>query len=113
MSALLPAEFADLEPLAADWALPDETSRYRRRLASSMEEIQAFYDAVTPRVPAARDYLDRFELADLPPEAQRLLWLLFSLICVSFAVEVWSDPKVPDTGVAAFERVIEPATYPV
>ena len=113
MTALLPSEFADLERFATNWALPSETERYTRRLAASMAEIQDFYEAVSPQVPAAREYLDRFELLDLPPEAQRLLWLLFSFICVSFAVEVWSEPKVPDTGVAAFDRVIEPATYPV
>ena len=110
---VLPAEFADLERFAARWALPSETDRYAQRLAAPMSEIQDLYDAVFPRVTEAREYLDRWPLEDLPDDAQRLLWLLFSFVCVSFCVEVWSDPKVPDTGVAAFERVIEPATYPV
>ena len=113
MSALLPVGFEDLERFATGWALPTETDRYARRLAASMDEIQEFYDAVVPRAVAARQYLDGFELLELPPEGQRLLWLLFSLISVSFAVEVWSEPKVPDTGVATFDRVIEPATFPV
>ena len=44
---LLPAEFADLEPFAATWCLATEPERFARRLATPMDEIQAFYDAVT------------------------------------------------------------------
>ena len=45
----LPAEFADLEPFA-DWALRAERERYAKRLASTMDELQAFYDAAFPRL---------------------------------------------------------------
>ncbi len=44
-----PADFADLEPFA-DWALPSEGDRYAKRIASSMDELQAFYDAAFPRL---------------------------------------------------------------
>ena len=43
----LPAEFADLEPFS-DWILETERERYAKRLASTMEELQAFYDAAFP-----------------------------------------------------------------
>ena len=49
MSTVLPTEFADLEPFA-DWALETEAERYAKRLASSMDELQAFYDAAFPRL---------------------------------------------------------------
>ena len=45
----LPPEFADLEPFA-DWALPTERERYAKRLSSTMDELQAFYDAALPRL---------------------------------------------------------------
>src|SRR5205823_5250946 len=64
--ALLPSEFADLEPYAATWSLATEHERYTARLSSSMEDMQAFYDAVFPRADAARTYLDQFPLAELP-----------------------------------------------
>ena len=51
--ALLPAEFSDLEPFVADWCLDSEPERYAKRLASTMDEIQAFYDAIFPRAEAA------------------------------------------------------------
>ncbi len=52
----LPAAFADLEPFA-DWALPSEADRYAKRIASTMDELQAFYDAAFPRLEDSTDYL--------------------------------------------------------
>ena len=64
MSAL-PTEFADLEPFA-DWCLATEAERYAKRLASTMDELQAFYDAAFPRLEAAMAHLDGFALDALP-----------------------------------------------
>jgi hypothetical protein len=108
MTALLPAEFADLEPFAAKWCLPSEPERYGMRLASSMDEMHAFYDAITPRAEAAMTYLEQYELHDLPEDAINLLHLIYSMIMVSFPVEAWGQPRVPDTGSASFDNVIEP-----
>ena len=105
---LLPAAFADLEPFAADWSLAGEEDRYARRLASSMEELQIFYDAVVPRIDAAKAYLDQFDLDDMPEPARKLMWLLASLITVSYAVDVFKQPKVPDTGASYLYTVVEP-----
>ena len=103
-----PAEFADLEPYAA-WAVPTEGARYAKRLASSMDELQAFYDDVFPRLDDAAAYLEKFDLGDLPDDGKRLLWVFASLVTVSFPVEVWRQPRVPDSGASAIEAVIEPA----
>jgi len=105
---LLPPEFSDLEPFAKAWCLASEPERYAKRLASTMDEIQAFYDAMFPRAEAAITYLEKLPLADLPDEARRLLHLLYSLILVSFAVEIWRQPYIPDTGTASFELKLEP-----
>ncbi len=106
--ATLPAEFADLEPFA-DWCLEFEHERYAKRLSSSMEEMQAFYDAAFARLEAAIEYLDRFGLDALPEDARHLLWLCYSLVNVSFPVEVWRQPRVPDSGAASMDVVVEPA----
>ena len=105
---LLPAAFSDLEPFVEDWCLDSEPERYAKRLASSMDEIQTFYDAIFPRAEAAIQYLEKFPLDDLPEDAFRLLKLLYSLILVSFPVEIWRQPYIPDTGTAQFELKIEP-----
>ena len=108
MSTVLPTDFADLEPFA-DWALETEAERYAKRLASSMDELQAFYDAAFPRLEAATAYLDALDLQALPEDATRLLWLCYSLVNVSFPVEVWRQPFVPDSGAARMDVVVEPA----
>jgi hypothetical protein len=103
----LPADFADLEPFAG-WALPTERERYAKRLASSMDDLQAFYDAAFPRLDDALAYLDGFELDALPEDASRLLWIFCALTTVSFPVEVWRQPRVPDSGAASFDSTYEP-----
>ena len=105
---LLPPEFSDLEPFARDWCLASEPERYAKRLASSMDEMQAFYDALFPRAEEAIAYCEKFPLHDLPAEVQRLLQLLYSLIMVSFPVEIWRQPYIPDTGTSSFELKEEP-----
>ena len=106
--AMLPDQFSDLEPFAAAWCLPTERERYAKRLASSMDDMQAFYDATFPRADAAKAYLDTFALDALPEEATNLLHLLYSLISVSFAIECWKQPYVPDSGAAYLDLVGEP-----
>jgi hypothetical protein len=106
--ALLPDEFADLEPFAADWVLPTERERFAKRLSSSMEQMQAFYDKAFPRAGAALQYLDALELEKLPERAQNLLTLMYSLVMVSFPVEVWKQPHVPDAGATYLDLVEEP-----
>ena len=108
MTTSLPHDFADLEPYS-QWCLATEADRYAKRLASTMEEMQAFYDAAFPRLEEVLGYLDRLELDALPEDAGRLLMLCYSLINVSFPVEVWRQARVPDSGAASMDAVIEPA----
>ena len=108
MNPVLPPDFADLEPFA-DWCLPTEAERYAKRLASSMDELQSFYDAAFPRLEQILVYLDALPLDDLPEDARLLLELSYSLVNVSFPVEVWRQPRVPDSGAASMDAVVEPA----
>jgi hypothetical protein len=103
-----PADFADLERFA-DWAVPTERARYEKRLASNMDELQAFYDAVFPRLEAGTDYLKSVQLEGISDEDTHLLWLFEALVTVSFPVEVWAQPRVPDSGASEFNAVVEPA----
>jgi hypothetical protein len=105
----LPAEFAELEPYAAEWSLPTEAERYAKRLSSTMDELQAFYDATFPRLADALTYLDQFEYPALPNEAKNLLNALYSLVNASFPVEVWRQARVPDSGAASMDVIVEPA----
>ncbi len=93
---LLPESFQDLEPFVAAWSLATEKERNRKRLSSSMEEIQAFYEAILPRMERVIAYLNQFPLDAMPVDAQRLLYLTFSLAEVSTAVELFKQPSVVD-----------------
>jgi hypothetical protein len=105
---ILPTDFSDLESFAA-WSLESEAERYAKRLSSTMDELQAFYDAAFPRLDAVMTYLDQLEFTALREDARRLLWLSYSLVNVSFPVEVWRQPRVPDSGAASLDMLVEPA----
>ncbi len=107
MTNILPPEFADLEQFS-DWALGSEPERYAKRLGSTMSEMQAFYDAVTARAEEAISYCDKFTLDDMPEDVLNLMHLLYSMVTVSFPVECWKQPRVPDSGATALDCVAEP-----
>ena len=103
----LPAQFADLEPFA-DWALPSEFDRYAKRLATPMADLQTFYDAAFPRLEGGTDYLKGVAVEGISDEDRNLLWLFAALVTVSFPVEVWRQPRVPDSGASSIDVVVEP-----
>ncbi|EUA51124.1 hypothetical protein I552_2065 [Mycobacterium xenopi 3993] len=53
-------------------------------------------------------YCDQFPLDDLPDDARTLMHLMQSLITVSFPVEAWKQPKVPDSGATYLDCIREP-----
>lgn len=107
-STLLPAQFAELERFS-DWVLANESERYAKRLASSLAELDDFYRTVEPRIPEIIDYLNGFDLKAMPDDASRLLQLMYAIVIVSWAVEVWRSPQVPDTEQTYLECYREPA----
>ncbi len=104
---MLPAEFTALEPYAG-WILATEPERYAKRLDSSMAEMQEFYDAAFPLLEDAIAYCDKFPIDDLPDDARALMHLMQSLVMVSFPVEVWKQARVPDSGAAYLDLLVEP-----
>jgi len=93
VSGQLPAEFADLEPWM-DWALTTMAERSARRSTSSMQELEAFYGAMLPRMETVLEYLGGIAADDAAPENRRLLDLTKSLAEVAPAVELFSEPTI-------------------
>lgn len=93
----LPTAFADLA-LFAHWAKPSEYARMALRETSTLDELQAFYDAMIGRLPAIVDYLNGFSLGAMPEDARRLLDLALMLTEASFAVERYRQPTVINGG---------------
>jgi hypothetical protein len=105
---MLPAQFSELERFAEKWSVQAEGVRWERRHSSSMDELQDLYDTGLAHIDAALDYIDKFELTDMPEDALNLMYLLYSLVTISFTVECWGQPKIPDTGAADLTLVITP-----
>lgn len=109
---LLPFEFADLEPYARDWALPDGASRGNKRRTSTMDEIRGFYEAMIARIDAIMAVLNRYQPDAMPEEAVRLLYLTLSLAEVSRAVEQYGSPGTEGLDESRFELLHEPKWPP-
>jgi hypothetical protein len=104
----LPAGFEALEPYVDDWAKPTRDERYATRLSKRQDDLVEFYDAIAPHAERALLHLDTLDLHALPDDATRLLHLLYSMILVSYPVNVFKQPRVPDSGSAFFDMVVEP-----
>jgi hypothetical protein len=107
-TAQLPKEFADLERFADKWCKPTEDERWDERLASSFDEVQDFYDSTVPRADEAITFCDQYALDSMPDDAKNLVYLLCSLIEISFPVEIWRQVRVPDTGAAKVDCIVQP-----
>ncbi|MFT5134868.1 MAG: hypothetical protein ACI9SC_003350 [Gammaproteobacteria bacterium] len=71
----LPAKFAAIEPFVAAWSLENELLRSQRRWSASVEEYEAFYDAMLPVLDDVLSYLDQYKLGAIPDEALPLYHL--------------------------------------
>lgn len=92
----LPGKFQDLGKFA-EWCLDTERKRNRKRLASTMGEIQAFYDVMHTRIDEALEYLNGFKLDGMAEPERNLLNLALSLAEVANAVELFkTQPGVID-----------------
>ena len=104
----LPSAFAELEPFAEKWCLATEAERWNMRMATSMLVMREFYETFSPRLDEAIDYCDKFPLDDVPDDALNLLHLIYSMIMVSMAIEVFGQQKPTDSADAVIDRIGEP-----
>jgi hypothetical protein len=105
---LLPSAFAEFERFAEKWCLATEPERWEVRLSTPMPEIHAFYDAFSPRFEEAISYCDKFPLDDMPDDVRNLLHLVYSMIMISMAVEVFGTQRPADSADAVINRIGEP-----
>lgn len=92
---LLPAPFDGLAPFA-HWALEPERARTEHRVAASMEEIRAFYDAMMQRIDEILDYLEGHYGDNMPAPVYRLFLMSLSLVEVVTLVELYERREVID-----------------
>ncbi|MEU5755876.1 hypothetical protein [Streptomyces sp. NPDC047829] len=108
MTSAFPEGFEALDPFV-DWAIPTEKARYAKRVSSTMDELDAFYDVAFPLLKNGTERLEKTSMEDISEPDTRLLWLFCSLVTVAFSVEAWRQPKVPDSGPSSIDAIVEPA----
>jgi hypothetical protein len=93
----LPPAFADLERFVPLWSEESSTdARYAARGRASIEELRIFYTAITPRLDAIFDHLDRIPCdEELPAAEERLYRLTLAAAEAASAVELFNQPDVP------------------
>ncbi|MDG9724268.1 hypothetical protein [Streptomyces sp. DH41] len=107
MASAFPEGFEALDPFV-DWAIPTEKARYAKRISSTMDELDAFYDVAFPLLKSGTAYLEKTPMEGVSEPDKRLLWLFCSLVTVAFSVEAWRQPRVPDSGASSIDAVLEP-----
>lgn len=91
----LPPDFADLAPFARDWALATEKDRYFKLLATPMEELHVFYDAMLPRAEAIVAYLSPLPLDNLPADARVLYELMLTFVETAHPIDLkWKQTDI-------------------
>jgi hypothetical protein len=95
MEPSLPGQFRQLESFLS-WACSTEHERAAKRHATSMSEINAFYDVMTARLEEILDFLNRFAEETAPADVKRLSLLTLSLAEVAPAVENFRQQGVVD-----------------
>lgn len=97
MTQKLPAQYRELEPFVADWALETEAERLKKLVATSIDDLRTFYDAIYPRAAAIRDELSARKLDALTAEEKTLFFLLMTFIEVAHPIELnWKETDIDD-----------------
>ncbi len=97
MTRQLPEGFEDLERFVPAWVHGSEKARNAYRVEQSQADLQAFYDAMMPRLPAIAAHLDTFPLEAMPAAQGALLELALMTMEVAPAIEYYDQPDVPDS----------------
>ena len=106
MKGTLPPEFSRLEHLVPEWAIEDGHQRYVKRVDSSMPRSRRSTTRCFPIAEEAVAYIDKFDYSEpLPDDVANLRNLLYSLITVSLAVELWKQPRVKHSANTILTRV--------
>jgi hypothetical protein len=96
---LLPAAFADLEPLAAEWCLPTEEAQAVKRATTPLERLKKFHKVAFPRLEAMIQHLNQFpnDPAALPEDVRRLFYLATTVMEVSVPIDLgWPQSDIED-----------------
>lgn len=92
----LPEQFSEFEKFCPRWVLLTENERYLARVRAPYDDLVELYEEMSPRLSEIIEYLNKFPLEEMPDEEAKLMYLTFSLMEASHAVELWKQSDVPE-----------------
>lgn len=104
----LPTAFAALEAFAPEWAIDQESARNAKRLASTMDQLRRYYDALLPRMGEIFDYLRPLPLDTMPSPERTLLHMALMFMEVAPAIEIFHAVDVPNSFEASRFKILPP-----
>jgi len=95
-------DFSALKPYIEHWGLATAAARLQRRVDTNLNELQSFYDAVSPHLEAILEYLNQHPIDEIPESDKPLAYMALALCEVDDAIHMWkasnleyiSDPVI-------------------
>jgi hypothetical protein len=84
-------DLSSLEDLVKLWGLPTTEQRVAKRVSTSIEEIQKFYDAMLPALKSIIEYLNQFPLSAIPDADRPLANATLALCEIDNSVSKWKS----------------------
>ena len=94
MTHVLRPDFSELDPFLQIWGLPSSADRVARRATSSIDDLNAFYDAMLPRLEEVITYLNQFPPHEIPAADKPLADAALAMCEVDNAVRKWQAPTL-------------------
>lgn len=94
--SMLPEQFSGLEAVAMRWARPTERERFANRIASPLQDLDAMYQELLPRLEDIMTYLalKPADPAQLDEADRNLAYLAMAAMENARSVEVWRKVDV-------------------
>lgn len=83
-----------LQPFIDKWGHETAHARLTERMTSSMEELEAFYAAILPRLKEIIDFLNQYPIDDIPEDYRPLAYTTLAVCEVEDAIKVWKTPAL-------------------
>jgi hypothetical protein len=97
---LLPQEFAEFEPLLADWSFATQKARAVKRVHTDIRILKGFHDAIYPRIHDIITYFNRLpnDPEMLRPDVKRLYDLVLMFMEAAAPVDLdWPSGDIEDS----------------
>lgn len=92
----LPEQFSALEKFCPRWVLHTENERYIERIRAPYDDLVELYEEMSPCLSEIIEHLNKFPLEEMPESEANLMYLTFSLMEASHAVELWKQSDLPE-----------------